>query len=115
AWVECRLHPVKDIYGGPMFFDLDDADTVLRFYREFIADAPEQFGGFPAWPIAPPLPLMPPGGHGQRPAPPGRTAPPPPPPPRSPHGQPPLALVACRAGPMDQGERPLKPLHDVAP
>ena len=29
------------IYGGPMFFELEDAGDVLRFYREFIADAPE--------------------------------------------------------------------------
>jgi FAD/FMN-containing dehydrogenase len=89
---EFRLHPVKDIYGGPMFFELDDADTVLRFYREFIADAPEEFGGFPAWQIAPPLPFIP----DER------------------HGEPFLAFVACWAGPVGQGESALKPLHDVA-
>jgi FAD binding domain/Berberine and berberine like len=90
---EFRLHPVKDIYGGPMFFELDDADTVLRFYREFIADAPEQFGGFPAWQIAPPLPFIP----------------------EDRHGETFLAFVACWAGPLEQGEGALKPLHDVAP
>jgi FAD/FMN-containing dehydrogenase len=91
--LEFRLHPVKDIYGGPMFFDLKDAGAVLRFYREFIADAPEQFGGFPAWQIAPPLPFIP----------------------EERHGETFLAFVACWAGPVDQGERALKPLHDVAP
>ncbi len=91
--LEFRLHPVRDIYGGPMFFDLKDAGTVLRFYREFIADAPEQFGGFPAWQIAPPLPFNP----------------------EERHGETFLAFVACWAGPVDQGERALKPLHDVAP
>jgi FAD/FMN-containing dehydrogenase len=91
--LEFRLHPVKDIYGGPMFFDLKDAGTVLRFYREFIANAPEQFGGFPAWQIAPPLPFIP----------------------EERHGETFLAFVACWAGPVDQGERALKPLHDVAP
>jgi FAD/FMN-containing dehydrogenase len=90
---EFRLHPVRDIYGGPMFFELDDAGTVLRFYREFIADAPEQFGGFPAWQIAPPLPFIP----------------------EERHGDIFLAFVACWAGPLDQGEAALKPLHDVAP
>ena len=45
--LEFRVHPVKEIYGGPMFFEIDDAADVLRFYREFIVDAPEQFGGFP--------------------------------------------------------------------
>ncbi|MBA3728323.1 MAG: FAD-binding oxidoreductase [Actinobacteria bacterium] len=90
---EFRVHPVADIYGGPMFFELDDAATVLRFYREFIQDAPEEFGGFPAWQIAPPLPFIP----------------------ENRHGEPFLAFVACWAGPIEEGERALRPLHDVAP
>src|SRR4051812_15739074 len=90
---EFQLHPVSTIYGGPMLFELEDAATVLRFYREFIADAPEAFGGFPAWQIAPPLPFIP----------------------ESRHGEPFLIFVACWAGPIDQGEAILKPLHEVAP
>jgi FAD/FMN-containing dehydrogenase len=91
--LEFRVHPVKNIYGGPMFFELHDAAAVLRFYREFIANAPEQFGGFPAWQIAPPLPFIP----------------------EKRHGEPFLAFVACWTGPIEEGERALKPLHDVAP
>ena len=79
--LEFRLHPVETIYGGPMFFELDEAETVLRFYREFIADAPEQFGGFPAFQIAPPLPFIP----------------------EDRHGEPFLAFVACWAGPVERG------------
>ena len=90
---EFRLHPVKDIYGGPLFFEVDDAATVLRFYREFIADAPEEFGGFPAWQIAPPLPFIP----------------------EDRHGEPFMAFVTCWSGPVEQGEAVLKPLRDVAP
>ena len=90
--LEFRLHPVKEIYGGPMFFELKDAGTVLRWFREFIADAPEAFGGFPAWQIAPPLPFIP----------------------ENRHGEPFLAFVACWAGPIGEGERVLKPLHEVA-
>ncbi len=90
--LEFRVHPVKEVYGGPMFFDLKDAEAVLRWYREFIADAPEQFGGFPAFQIAPPLPFIP----------------------EERHGEAFLAFVACWAGPVDEGERMLKPLHDVA-
>ena len=33
---EYQLHPVREIYGGPIFFELSDAADVLRFYREFI-------------------------------------------------------------------------------
>jgi FAD/FMN-containing dehydrogenase len=90
--LEFRLHPVKEIYGGPMFFAMKDAEVVLRYYREFIAEAPEQFGGFPAFQIAPPLPFIPVERHGE-------TF---------------LAFVACWAGPVDEGQQILKPLHDVA-
>src|SRR5436190_22157746 len=44
--LEFQLHPVKDIYGGPMFFELSEVEDVLRFFREYIADAPEQLGAF---------------------------------------------------------------------
>ncbi|HYT80015.1 MAG TPA: FAD-binding oxidoreductase, partial [Actinomycetota bacterium] len=88
-----RLHPVKDIYGGPMLYELEDARTVLQFYRDFIADAPEEFGGFPAWQMAPPLPFIPEDRHGDM----------------------FCAFVPCWTGPMEQGESILKPFHDIAP
>ncbi|WP_439939327.1 FAD-binding oxidoreductase [Nocardia sp. N13] len=90
---EFRLSPVKDVYGGPIFFELDRAGDLFRLYREFIADAPEQFGGFPAYQIAPPLPFIPEERHGTT-----------------------LALmVACWAGDLDKGEQVLKPFRDLAP
>jgi hypothetical protein len=76
-----------------MFFELDHAADVLRWYREFIADAPEEFGGFPAFQIAPPLPFIP----------------------EDRHGDTFLAFVSCWAGPLERGETILKPLRDVAP
>jgi FAD/FMN-containing dehydrogenase len=90
---EFRLHPVAEIYGGPIFYELEDAGTVLRFYRDFIKDAPESFGGFPAWQIAPPLPFIP----------------------EERHGEPFLAFVTCWAGPVEEGEKALEPFHEVAP
>ena len=62
--LEFRLHPVEMIYGGPMFFEVEAARDVLSLYREFIADAPEQFGGFFGWQMAPPLPFIPGDRHG---------------------------------------------------
>ena len=91
--LEFQLHPVKDIYGGPMFFELDHAGDILRFYREFIADAPEELGGFPAFQIAPPLPFIP----------------------ENRHGDPFIAFVACWAGPLDEGEKAIAPIREVAP
>jgi len=90
---EFRVHPVSDIYGGPIFFEADHAGELLAFYRDFIADAPEEFGGFPAWQIAPPLPFIP----------------------EERHGDTLIAFVACWAGPLEQGETVLKPLYDAAP
>jgi FAD/FMN-containing dehydrogenase len=91
--LEFQLHPVKDIYGGPMFFELSEVENVLRFYREYIADAPEQLGAFPAFQIAPPLPFIP----------------------EDRHGDTFIAMVACWAGPLEEGEKALKPFHDIAP
>jgi FAD/FMN-containing dehydrogenase len=41
--LEFLLHPVSEIYGGPMFYELEDAGTVLRFYRDFIEFGSESF------------------------------------------------------------------------
>jgi FAD/FMN-containing dehydrogenase len=90
---EFQLHPVTEIYGGPLFFELEDAAEVLRTFREFIVDAPEEFGGFPAFQIAPPLPFIP----------------------KDRHGDTFLAFIACWAGPPEEGERVLKPFRDAAP
>jgi FAD/FMN-containing dehydrogenase len=90
---EFQLHPVREIYGGPILYEVDDAATVLSFYRDFIRDAPEQLGGFPAWQIAPPLPFIP----------------------EDRHGDPFLIFIACWAGPIEEGEAALKPFREVAP
>lgn len=91
--LEFQLHPLADIYGGPMFFELEDAGDILRWYRDFIAGAPEQFGGFPAFQIAPPLPFIP----------------------EERHGDTFIAFVACWAGPLDEGEAIVGRIRDVAP
>ncbi|MGW6985661.1 FAD-binding oxidoreductase [Streptomyces sp. NPDC054932] len=90
---EYRLSPVKDIYGGPMLFELEDAATVLRSFADHIADAPEELGGFPAFQIAPPLPFIPEDRHGDTFA----------------------LIVACWSGPLDEGERAVQTFRDFAP
>ncbi len=90
---EYRLHPVDMIYGGPMFFEVDSAPDVLGLYRDFIADAPEEFGGFFGWQIAPPLPFIP----------------------EDRHGDTFCIVVSCWTGPLDAAEDVLKPFRDVAP
>jgi FAD/FMN-containing dehydrogenase len=90
---EYRLSDVDTIYGGPIFFNLESAGDVLRFYRDFIADAPEQFGGFPAFQIAPPLPFIP----------------------EERHGDTMIAFVTAWNGPEKEGERVIQQIRDVAP
>ena len=36
-------HPAKDVYGGPIVFDLSDAPAVMRWYRKFQETAPNDF------------------------------------------------------------------------
>jgi FAD/FMN-containing dehydrogenase len=90
---EFRLHPVSEIYGGPIFFEAEAAGDILRFYRDFIQDAPEEFGGFPAWQIAPPLPFIP----------------------EARHGDTLFVFVTCWAGEPGEGERVIQQIRDVAP
>ncbi len=90
---EYRLAEVDQVFAGPIFYNLEDAATVLRMFDEFIRDAPEEFGGFPGFQIAPPLPFIPEDRHGDT-----------------------LLLVAVHwAGALDQAERVLKPFREVAP
>lgn len=90
---ELRLHPVSDVYVGIFFYELDAAGELLRFWRDFIATAPEAYGGFPAFQIAPPLPFIP----AER------------------HGDTLCAAVVHWAGPLDRGEAAMKPFRDLAP
>ncbi|HSE47445.1 MAG TPA: FAD-binding oxidoreductase [Gemmatimonadales bacterium] len=89
---EYRLHPVKDVYWGPMFYEVEETANIFRFYREYIKNAPEQMGVFPAFQTAPPLPFIP----------------------ADRHGDVFVALVACWAGPVEQGEAQFRPFHEVA-
>ena len=91
--LEYRLHEVDQVFAGPIFYNLEDAAAVFRMFDEFIRDAPEQFGGFPGFQIAPPLPFIPENRHGDT-----------------------LCLVVVHwACPIDQAEKVLKPFREVAP
>lgn len=61
-----RLHPVSDVFGGPVFWSLDSAADVLRWYREFIPRAPEALNGFFAFLSVPPGPPFPEALHGRK-------------------------------------------------
>ena len=48
--VPVRLAPCRTtVIAGPVFWAAEDTTDVLRFYREFVADAPDELGTTPAW------------------------------------------------------------------
>jgi FAD/FMN-containing dehydrogenase len=64
---ELELHPVGPIvYGGPIFFPGDRAAEVLRFYREWTADAPDELTTAANLLTGPPAPFLPEEWHGRR-------------------------------------------------
>ena len=89
---EYKLQPVDTVYWGPMFYEIEEAETIFKFFRDYIKDAPREMGAFPAFQIAPPLPFIPENRHGDM----------------------FCAIVACWSGDPEEGERQFKAFHDVA-
>jgi FAD/FMN-containing dehydrogenase len=54
-----RCHPASTVLGGPVVYDLDETETVMRWYRDFIAAAPDELGGWLAYLSIPPGPPFP--------------------------------------------------------
>jgi FAD/FMN-containing dehydrogenase len=87
---EYRLHRLgRQLLAGPIFHALDDAPEVLRFYRDFIADAPDELTTIFNLRRAPALPLLP----------------------AEIHGRPVVMIAVCYAGPVGEGEVVLRPLR----
>ena len=87
-----KLQPVDNVYWGPMFYEPEETETIFKFYREYIKDAPREMGAFPAFQVAPPLPFIPEDRHGDM----------------------FCAMVACWSGDPAEGEKQFKAFHDVA-
>jgi FAD/FMN-containing dehydrogenase len=86
---EFRLNPVgPTVLAGPIFWPMEDSPEVLRFYREWIAEAPDELMTIVVHRKAPPLPFVPPELHGKL----------------------VVAVVCCYAGPLEEGEKLVKPL-----
>ena len=89
---EFDVHPIgPEVYSGLVAWPASDADEVLRFLREFSADAPDEVTLVAICRTAPPAPFLP----------------------ESVHGTPIVAIAACYAGPVDEGERVLAPLRTL--
>jgi FAD/FMN-containing dehydrogenase len=87
---EFRLHSIGPIVlAGPIVWDAADAGTVLRLYRDFISEAPDELGTIVRFGTAPPLPGIP----------------------EDLHWRPVVMIGTCHAGPIEDGERVLHPLR----
>src|SRR6266568_5179028 len=51
-----QLHPAGLVYGGPMIWPIEQADEILRWYRDYIKTAPDDINGFFAFLNVPPGP-----------------------------------------------------------
>jgi len=84
-----QAHPVHTIYGGPIIWPIDQAEEILRWYRQFIKDAPRDlYGwfGFHRVPSGSPLPEALHGKHG-------------------------CVITWCYTGPMDKAEEVFEPIR----
>jgi FAD/FMN-containing dehydrogenase len=88
-----RLHQIGPvIYGGLMVCLPERAGEILRFMREYMAAAPDDLGGAAAFVSAPPEPFVP----------------------TEMHFAPILGLVLCWTGEIEDGERVVAPIREVA-
>ena len=88
---EFNLVPVgPTVMAGPILWRMEDAPAVLRFYRDWVADAPDELMTIVVHRKAPPLPFVPTELHGER-----------------------VVLVICFwAGDVEEGERAIRPMKD---
>lgn len=54
-----QAHPVHTLYAGPMLWKMEQAPELMRWYQEFIKEAPDDMNGFFAFLIVPPGPPFP--------------------------------------------------------
>jgi len=88
---EFRLNPVGPVVlAGPIFWPMEESANVLRFYRDWITDVPDELTTVVVHRRMPPLPIVP----------------------ADLHGKPVVAVICCYAGPVEEGERVVRPMKE---
>jgi FAD/FMN-containing dehydrogenase len=88
-----RAHPVSTVYGGPIFWDLKDASRVMKWYRQFLPQAPVDLSPFVhlgTIPSSDPFP-------------------------KALWGKKTCALVVCYTGPLEKGQEAVNPIRQELP
>ncbi len=84
-----KAQPVHTVYGGPMLWRMEDAAEIMRWYRRFIATAPNDIYGFFAFHTVPPWPPFPEHLHNKK----------------------MCGIVWCYTGAMKKAEKAFKPIR----
>jgi hypothetical protein len=77
------------VLAGPIFWRMEDSPRVLRFYRDWISDLPDELMTIVILRKAPSLPYVP----------------------AELHGKPVVGVACCYAGPVEEGERAVQPIR----
>src|SRR6266581_1347731 len=86
-----RLNPVgPTVLAGPIFWPMDESGQVLRFYRDWITDAPDDLTTIVVHRRIPPLPAIP----------------------KEFHGKPVVTVMSCYAGPIEEGAKVMRPMRE---
>jgi FAD/FMN-containing dehydrogenase len=93
ARFEFALHPVSMILGGLMLFPLERGTEVLRAFRDWAVDAPDEATMLAAIMTAPPEPFVPAGLVGRK----------------------AVAVLGCWCGDLDAGAAAIEPLQRLGP
>jgi hypothetical protein len=78
------------VLAGPVIWAMEDSPDVLRFYRDWVAEAPDDLMTIVVHRKAPPLPIIP----------------------EELHGKPVVMVIVCWAGDVNEGEKFVKPLKE---
>ena len=84
-----RLHPVDTVIAGPMIWDIERSEEVLRWYRDFLPQAPDSLNGFFAFLTVPPAAPFP----------------------EELQGKAMCGIVWCYTGPADQADEVFAPIR----
>ena len=63
--LEFRLHPVSELYAGPVLYSLEQAAGAMHLFRDFMRSAPREVNAFFAFLVVPPGPPFPVHLHGK--------------------------------------------------
>jgi len=87
-----RAHPVKTIFGGPTLWPIEKTNEIMKWYHDFIHNAPEELNGFIATLVIPGPPF-----------------------PESLHKKQFCGIVWCYVGDLEKAEEVFKPILALDP